>query len=37
VGFASNRVSSLVLREVRVTTALGLVYTDSTDRVVFQQ
>jgi hypothetical protein len=37
IGFASNRVQSLVLKEVRVTTVGGIVHTDSTDRVVHQQ
>jgi hypothetical protein len=37
VGFASNRVASLVLKEIRVTEWDDDVHVDSTDRVVHQQ
>jgi hypothetical protein len=37
VGFASNRVQSLVLKEVRVTMTDGTVNVDATPRVVHQQ
>jgi hypothetical protein len=37
VGFAGNRVQSLVLKEVRLTTESGTVLRDTTPRVVHQQ
>jgi hypothetical protein len=37
VGFAGNRVASLVLKEVRLTTESGTVLRDTTPRVVHQQ
>lgn len=37
VGYASNRVQSLVLKEVRLITSTGDVLTDSTPRVVHQE
>ena len=37
VGYASNRVTKLVLKEVRYYTEQGLLHTDSTERVVHQQ
>jgi hypothetical protein len=37
IGFAANRVQSLKLKQVRVTTSSGTVYIDTTQRVAHPQ